>query len=76
MRPTEFASQLNISLANGWGIVRSVADMCMKMPEGKYVLVKDPNKVGIKVIFIFILLTAIFVAGDPSIRCSYRNLYR
>ena len=47
MRPTDFAAQLNVSLANGWGIVRTVTDMCMKMPEGKYVLVKDPNKVGI-----------------------------
>ncbi|KAF6761964.1 eukaryotic translation initiation factor 3 subunit 7 [Ephemerocybe angulata] len=35
---------LNVSLANGWGIVRTVTDLCMKMPEGKYVLVKDPNK--------------------------------
>ncbi|EJD01386.1 translation initiation factor eIF-3, subunit D [Fomitiporia mediterranea MF3/22] len=44
MRPMEFAGQLNISLANGWGIVRTVTDLCMKMPEGKYVLVKDPNR--------------------------------
>jgi translation initiation factor 3 subunit D len=45
IRPTDFAAQLNVSLANGWGIVRTVTDLCMKMPEGKYVLVKDPNKV-------------------------------
>lgn len=45
VRPTDFASQLNVSLANGWGIVRTVADILMKQPEGKYVLVKDPNKV-------------------------------
>ncbi|KAJ8087048.1 hypothetical protein PM082_005873 [Marasmius tenuissimus] len=44
MRPTDFAAQLNVSLANGWGIVRTVTDLCMKQPEGKYVLVKDPNK--------------------------------
>ena len=44
MRPTDFAAQLNVSLANGWGIIRTVTDLCMKMPEGKYVLVKDPNK--------------------------------
>ncbi|EAU84462.2 eukaryotic translation initiation factor 3 subunit 7 [Coprinopsis cinerea okayama7 len=44
IRPTDFAAQLNVSLANGWGIVRTIIDMCMKMPEGKYVLVKDPNK--------------------------------
>ena len=44
-RPLDFAGQLNVSLANGWGIVRTVTDLCMKQPEGKYVLVKDPNKV-------------------------------
>ncbi|KAF8272101.1 translation initiation factor eIF-3 subunit D [Lactarius quietus] len=44
MRSLDFAAQLNVSLANGWGIVRTVADLCLKMPEGKYVLVKDPNK--------------------------------
>ncbi|KAH9943192.1 translation initiation factor eIF-3 subunit D [Epithele typhae] len=43
-RPSDFAGQLNVSLANGWGIVRTVADMCMKQPEGKYILIKDPNK--------------------------------
>jgi translation initiation factor 3 subunit D len=35
---------MNLSLSNGWGIVRTIADMCLKRPEGKYVLVKDPNK--------------------------------
>ena len=45
VRPTDFANQLNVSLSNGWGIVRTVADLCMKQPEGKYLLVKDPNKV-------------------------------
>lgn len=44
-RPLDFASQLNVSLANGWGIIRAIIDLCMKQPEGKYVLVKDPNKV-------------------------------
>ncbi|KAF9266232.1 translation initiation factor eIF-3 subunit D [Marasmius fiardii PR-910] len=44
MRPMDFAAQLNVSLANGWGIVRTVTDLCMKQPEGKYVLVKDPNR--------------------------------
>ncbi|KAH9938102.1 eukaryotic translation initiation factor 3 subunit D [Fomitopsis serialis] len=43
-RPMDFAGQLNVSISNGWGIVRTVTDMCMKQPDGKYVLVKDPNK--------------------------------
>ncbi|KAK6544004.1 hypothetical protein TWF694_000718 [Orbilia ellipsospora] len=43
-KPREFAAQMNLSLSNGWGIVRTIIDMCMAMPEGKYILVKDPNK--------------------------------
>ena len=42
--PRKFAEQMNLNLANGWGIVRTIVDMCLKMNEGKYVLVKDPNK--------------------------------
>lgn len=43
-KPRDFAQQMNLSLSNGWGIVRTIADMCLKRDEGKYVLVKDPNK--------------------------------
>ncbi|TDZ34903.1 Eukaryotic translation initiation factor 3 subunit D [Colletotrichum spinosum] len=44
-KPRDFANQMNLSLSNGWGIVRTIADMCLKRQEdGKYVLVKDPNK--------------------------------
>ncbi|KAK8175725.1 eukaryotic translation initiation factor 3 subunit D [Phyllosticta citrichinensis] len=43
-KPREFANQMALNLANGWGIVRTIVDFCLKMPEGKYVLVKDPNK--------------------------------
>ncbi|KAK8197568.1 eukaryotic translation initiation factor 3 subunit D [Phyllosticta capitalensis] len=43
-KPREFANQMTLNLANGWGIVRTIVDFCLKMPEGKYVLVKDPNK--------------------------------
>ncbi|KAF8530896.1 translation initiation factor eIF-3, subunit D [Gautieria morchelliformis] len=44
LRPSDFAGQLNVSLANGWGIVRTVTDLCLKQPDGKYVLIKDPNR--------------------------------
>lgn len=43
-KPRDFATQMNLNLNNGWGIVRTIVDMCMAMPDGKYVLVKDPNK--------------------------------
>jgi len=35
---------MNLSLSNGWGIVRTIADMCLSREDGKFVLVKDPNK--------------------------------
>ncbi|KAG7137207.1 Eukaryotic translation initiation factor 3 subunit D like protein [Verticillium longisporum] len=43
-KPRDFASQMNLSLSNGWGIVRTIADMILAREEGKYILVKDPNK--------------------------------
>jgi len=33
---------MNVQLANAWGIVRAIIDICRKRPEGKYVLVKVP----------------------------------
>ncbi|KAG5456521.1 MAG: eukaryotic translation initiation factor 3 subunit D, partial [Olpidium bornovanus] len=43
-RPAELATQLNFSFSSGWGIVKTITDVCFKQPEGKYILVKDPNK--------------------------------
>lgn len=49
-KPREFATQMNLNLNNGWGIVRTIVDLVKGMEgaeEGvdrKYVLVKDPNK--------------------------------
>ncbi|KAK7731006.1 hypothetical protein SLS53_008877 [Cytospora paraplurivora] len=46
-KPRDFANQMNLSLSNGWGIVRTISDMVLKndgADEAKYVLVKDPNK--------------------------------
>ena len=38
--PMEFASQINLSVVNAWGILRCIIDLCMKQPEGKYLLLK------------------------------------
>jgi translation initiation factor 3 subunit D len=44
-KPRDFAAQMNLSLSNGWGIVRTIADMCLRREnDGRFVLVKDPNK--------------------------------
>jgi len=43
-KPSEFASQINLSMDNSWGIVRCIIDQVMAQKDGKYLIVKDPNK--------------------------------
>ncbi len=45
-KPKEFADQIALNMDNGWGILRVIVDTCMKLPEGKYLILKDPNKVS------------------------------
>jgi translation initiation factor 3 subunit D len=43
-KPREFADQINLNMDNAWGILYSIVDTCMKLDQGKYLLLKDPNK--------------------------------
>ncbi|RWR98388.1 eukaryotic translation initiation factor 3 subunit-like protein, partial [Dinothrombium tinctorium] len=43
-KPKEFADQINLNMDNAWGILRYIIDTCMKLDEGKYLILKDPNK--------------------------------
>ncbi|VDM57804.1 unnamed protein product [Angiostrongylus costaricensis] len=43
LRPVEFAQNISMNLDNGWGILRCVIDSCMRQPQGKYLLMKDPQ---------------------------------
>ncbi|KAF9893365.1 hypothetical protein FE257_011797 [Aspergillus nanangensis] len=50
-KPREFASQMNLNLSNGWGIVRTIVDRIRALDADedadkvkKYVLIKDPNR--------------------------------
>ncbi|CAG5127262.1 unnamed protein product, partial [Candidula unifasciata] len=43
-KPVEFANQINLNMDNAWGIMRCIIDTCMKLKEGKYLIMKDPNK--------------------------------
>ena len=40
----DFAQQINLNMDNCWGIVRALVDLCLNLDEGKYLLVKEPNK--------------------------------
>jgi len=48
-KPSEFASQINLNVDNCWGILRCIIDMCMKFTEGKYLIMKDPNKQMVRI---------------------------
>ena len=50
LKPAEFGSQINLNMDNAWGILRCIIDTCLKLPEGKYLIMKDPNKVKTTVI--------------------------
>ncbi|KAL3476321.1 eukaryotic translation initiation factor 3 subunit D [Aspergillus californicus] len=50
-KPREFAAQMNLNVANGWGIVRTIIDRIRALDADdsedkvtKYILVKDPNR--------------------------------
>uniref|UniRef100_A0A2R5LLG0 Eukaryotic translation initiation factor 3 subunit D n=2 Tax=Ornithodoros turicata TaxID=34597 RepID=A0A2R5LLG0_9ACAR len=43
-KPKEFADQINLNMDNAWGILRCIVDCCLRLPEGKYLIMKDPNK--------------------------------
>ncbi|BGP53288.1 hypothetical protein JCM8202_002613 [Rhodotorula sphaerocarpa] len=62
-KPRDFAGQMNVNLPNGWGIVRTIADLALKQPEGKYVLMRDPNKPLIK---LFRVPADLFDGGDED----------
>ena len=43
-KPSEFAQQISLRERKVWGILKWIISKCMALDEGKYVLVKDPNK--------------------------------
>jgi len=48
-KPNEFASQIALNMDNAWGIVRCIIDFLMKHEDGKYLIMKDPNKTIIRI---------------------------
>ena len=43
-KPKEFAPLINLNIGNAWGILKAIVDLCLQLPEGRYLLLKDPNK--------------------------------
>ena len=44
-RPDKLASQLSLDVTNAWGILHAIIDYCRELDPGKYLIMKDPNKV-------------------------------
>jgi translation initiation factor 3 subunit D len=43
-KPKDIATQIAMSLPQMWGVVKMICDLMMSQEDGKYVLMKDPNK--------------------------------
>ena len=43
-RPKDFANQITLSETNMWAMIRMFVAMFAKQEEGKYVLMREPNK--------------------------------
>lgn len=43
-KPRDFATQINLNINNMWGILKTVVDICKALPDGSYLLVKDPSR--------------------------------
>ncbi|KAK6195786.1 hypothetical protein SNE40_001142 [Patella caerulea] len=48
-KPIEFASQMNLNMENAWGVLRCIIDTCLRLKEGKYLIMKDPNRPVIRI---------------------------
>lgn len=43
-KPRDLANQITLSSPHMWGVFKFIVDMCMKLPDGRYLLLKDPQK--------------------------------
>jgi translation initiation factor 3 subunit D len=43
-KPRDLAAQTSLNMKNGWAILKEIISVVQKYDQGKYVLLKDPNK--------------------------------
>ncbi|TMW67211.1 hypothetical protein Poli38472_012327 [Pythium oligandrum] len=48
-KPDTFATQIALNQNNMWGIIKMLAELLLEQPEGKYVIMKDPNKPVVRI---------------------------
>lgn len=47
-KPKDLATQIALDLKNMWGIVKMICELLMRQEDGKFVLMKDPNKATLR----------------------------
>ncbi len=47
-KPKDLATQTNLSITNMWGVCKMFCEMLIGKDDGKYVLLKDPNKATLR----------------------------
>jgi translation initiation factor 3 subunit D len=47
-KPEQFAQQINMDKQNMWGIIKMLVELMQRQPDGKYVLLRDPNKAVVR----------------------------
>jgi translation initiation factor 3 subunit D len=62
-KPKEFAQHINLNVSNAWGILKAVIDLCLGLEEGKFLLMKDPNK---QVIRLYSIPVDAFDVAEPE----------
>ena len=48
-RPMDFATQITLNQGSMWGIMRLFIKLLDREPEGKYVIMRDPNKAIVRI---------------------------
>ena len=48
-KPKELATQINLSVNNMWGIIKMLSELLLSKDDGKYVIMKDPNKATVRI---------------------------
>lgn len=47
-KPKDFATSIALSSSNVWGIIKMIAELLLGQEDGKFVLLRDPNKATIR----------------------------
>ncbi|KAG5184183.1 eukaryotic initiation factor 3 d subunit [Tribonema minus] len=48
-KPNDFARQITLDVRNMWGIVKEIVELIRKQEDGKFVVMRDPNKAVLRI---------------------------